>query len=117
MPTEYTPRRANARRWLESAPPYILDVFDSKNSGERYTVVFTKAMSSQTGTFADTWVSFLGMSDGPSHPQGVSMWGEMEAYKMVRYREHARRRQRVRWLDLPEHIRRHVIARAESVDE
>jgi hypothetical protein len=44
-------------------------------------VVFTKKLSSATGSFADTCVSFPGMSDGPTHPQGVSMWGEMEAYK------------------------------------
>lgn len=39
------------------------------------------------------------------------MWGEIEAYKMAQYRARVHK-QRVRWLDLPEHIREHVIARA-----
>lgn len=56
-------------------------MLDSKGSGDRYTVVFTKAMSSVTGSYAETWVSYLGMSGAPTHPQGVSVWGEMEAYK------------------------------------
>lgn len=108
---EYTPRRANLTRWLQGAPDYILDVLDSKDNGERYTVIFTKAMSSVTGTYAETWISFLGMSGAPTHPQGVSMWGEMEAYKMAQYRYRAGK-DRTRWLDLPENIREHVIARA-----
>src|SRR5579859_571208 len=108
---EYTPRRASLKRWLQEAPTYILDVFDSKDSGERYTIVFTKDMSSQTGSYADTWISYLGMSGAPSHPQGVSMWGEMRGYDMAQYRYRVKH-QRVKWLDLPEHIRKHVIARA-----
>jgi hypothetical protein len=115
MAREYTPRRANLTRWLQGAPPYVLDVLDSKNSGERYTVIFTKAMSSMTGSYADTWVSFLGMSGAPTHPQGVSMWGEMRAYEMAQYRYRVKH-QRVKWLDLPENIREHVIARATSTE-
>jgi hypothetical protein len=113
MNKEYTPRRASLARWLQDAPSYILDVFDFKNEGERYTVLFTKEMSSRTGSYSDTWVSFLGMSDAPSHPQGVSMWGEMKAYDTALYRNRVKH-QRVRWLDLPQHIREHVIARATS---
>lgn len=113
MNREYTPRRAGLDRWLREAPPYILDCFDSKGPGERYTVMFTKEMSSRAGSFAETWVSFLGMSGAPTHPQGVSMWGEMRAYEMVQYRYRVKH-QRVRWLDLPAHIREHVIARATS---
>jgi hypothetical protein len=109
----YTPRRAGLDRWLLGAPSYILDCFDSKGVGERYTVVFTKAMSSMTGSFAETWVSYLGMSGAPTHPQGVSIWGEMPAHQMVGYRTRVKH-QRVRWLDLPQHIRDHVIARATS---
>lgn len=107
----YTPRRASKARWLQDAPDYILDCFDSKDGGEQYTVVFTKEFSSMTGEFKDTWVSFLGMSGAPTHPQGISMWGEMKAYEMAAYRYRVGK-QRVRWLDLPEHIRNHVIARA-----
>jgi hypothetical protein len=70
-------------------------------------------MSSLTGSYADTWISYLGMSGAPTHPQGVSMWGEMPAYEMARYRDRVHK-QRVRWLDLPQNIRSHVIARATS---
>lgn len=113
--SHYTPRRASLGRWLQCAPAYVLDVFDSKDSGERYTVVFTKALSSLTGSYAETWVSYLGMSGAPTHPQGVSMWGEMKAYEMARYRTRVKR-QRIRWLDLPENIREHVVSRATRED-
>lgn len=95
--TEYTPRRANLSRWLQGAPDYVLDVLDSKGSGDRYTVVFTKAMSSVTGSYAETWVSYLGMSGAPTHPQGVSMWGEMEAYKMAQYRASVHKQKATTW--------------------
>ena len=107
---KYTPRRAG-RRWLEGAPDYILDCFDDKGSGERYTVLFCGDFLITDGTFAQTFIQGLGMSGAPSHPQGVSMWFELKACEAsaYRYRNHHRR---VKWLDLPENIRKHVIARA-----
>lgn len=107
---KYTARRAG-KRWREGAPDYVLDCFDSKGPGERYTVMFKGEGGPE---FKDTWIPFLGMSGAPTHPQGVSMWGELEAYKAAQYRYRVKH-QRVRWLDLPEHIRSHVIARYESV--
>ena len=106
----YTARRAGAR-WREGAPDYVLDCFDSKNDGERYTVMFTSEGGPE---FKDSWVPFLGMSGAPTHPQGMSMWGELEAYEAAQYRYRVKH-QRVRWLDLPEHIRAHVIARYTQV--
>jgi hypothetical protein len=53
------------------------------------------------------------MSENPSHPQGVSMWSEYPAYQMAIWRTN-KRRNRIRWLNLPEYIRKHVIARAEE---
>ena len=53
----------------------------------------------------NTAIPYLAMSGAPTHPQGVSMWGDIKAYQR-------NTRQRIRWLDLPEHIRAHVIARA-----
>lgn len=121
----YTPRRAS-KRWLEGAPAYVLDVLDSKGPGERYTVLFTRpfvyvsnpdgSTSEAPGRYADTWIQFLGMSDAPTHPQGVSLWGEMPAHQAAAYRYRCKR-QRIRWQDLPEHIRRHVAARAADEDE
>lgn len=116
----YKPRRFS-KRWSEGAPDYILDCFDDKKSGERYTVLFTNEFlfhcprdgGTKEGpdTLANTYVQYLGMSGAPSHPQGVSMWGEFEAHHAVAYR-YRNGHHRVRWLDLPEHIRNHVIARA-----
>jgi len=118
----YTPRRANLKRWLAEAPAYVLDCFDSKGPGDRYTVLFTRPLTYSMkpdgsgptegpGEFAHTYVQYLGMNDAPTHPQGISMWGEMNAYEAAAYR-HRVGHQRVRWLDLPEHIRKHVISRA-----
>jgi hypothetical protein len=58
----------------------------------------------------ETGIRFGG---APTHPQGVSLWGEMNAYEATqyRYRNHHRR---IRWSDLPEHIQAHVLARAEE---
>jgi hypothetical protein len=110
----YTPRRANLKRWLEGAPDCILDVFDNKGkTADRYTVMFTGPdflVRSGGTAYKDTWVPHLDMSDAPSHPQGVSMWGEMPAYDTARLR-YVWGKQRIRWLDLPEHIRKHVVAR------
>lgn len=119
----YTPRRAG-KRWLEDAPPYVLDVLDNKGkTADRYTVLFTFPLAyalgrdgvplgdGVRGEFSRTWIMYLGMSGAPTHPQGVSMWGEMKAYEAMNYR-YRMKHQRIRWLDLPEEIRAHVIARA-----
>lgn len=115
MPVKYTPRRAG-KRWLEDAPEYILDVFDDKGDGGRYTVLFCGELlgafvKEANRTYSNTWINYLDMSDAPTHPQGVSMWGEMPSYGAAQYRYRMGHR-RIRWLDLPEHIRKHVIARA-----
>jgi hypothetical protein len=103
------PKRARAR-WLENAPAFICDCFDSRNEGERYTVFFT---GKEWAAGREGWVAFLGMSDGPEHPQGVSLMGEMQLWEFSQYRQRYAR-ERVRWLDLPAHIREHVIARDEQ---
>lgn len=118
----YTARKAG-KRWLEGAPAYILDVFDDKRTCDRYTVVFGREFAYHTlpdgkceegfGELSNTYMRFLGMSNAPSHPQGVSMWGELKAYDLSAYR-YRNAHCRVRWLDLPEHIREHVRMRAEE---
>jgi len=113
MANTYTPRRA-AKRWLAGAPEYILDVFDHPPyAADRYTVFLSGPyLYPQDGrTYANGRVSYLGMSSNPAHPQGVSQWGEMSAHEQSVYRR-ANARFRVAWSSLPEHIRAHVIARA-----
>lgn len=113
---QYTPRRANRKRWLEEAPEYILDCLDNKGkTADRYTILFCGDLliwsKDQPRRFANTTVPYLGMSDFPTHPQGVSMWGEIGAWDAAAYRYRSGHH-RVRWLDLPPHIRAHVISRA-----
>ena len=107
----YTPRRAG-RHWLEGAPAYVLDCFDNKGKTcDRYTVIFGKEFMNTSGR--EHWLATLDMSGAPTHPQGVSMWGEYKAHEIANYRYKCGH-DRVRWLDLPEHIREHVIARVEE---
>jgi hypothetical protein len=99
------PRRAGAR-WREGAPDFVADVLDNRGATvDRYTVIFAFPYANTGGQ-----VLYLGMSDAPTHPQGFSQWGEISQHAAAahRYREGKRR---IRWLDLPQHIRDHVIAR------
>lgn len=94
----YKPRRAG-KRWLEEAPEYILDVFDNKGkTADRYTVLFGGSMFDPR-MLQDRKVLFMGMNDNTYY------WGECDASWRPS-------RERIRWLDLPEHIRNHVIRRA-----
>lgn len=105
----YQPKRSS-KRWTEGAPEYVLACYDNggldnKRTGtvDRYTVMFGGSLwNPEMGRN----VYHLDMSDAPSHPQGFSQWGEMPASSRTGFGKH------VRWLDLPERIRRHVVSRA-----
>lgn len=102
----HQPRRAGAQ-WREGAPAFILDCFDNKGkTADRYTVMM-RADDCDDGRW---FVPYLGLSNAPTDPQGFSQWGELSQGDAAGYR-YASGRDRVRWLDLPEHIRAHVIAR------
>lgn len=99
---KYIPRRAGAR-WMEGAPAFIFDCFDEpKEAPDRYTV-FVKPEGD--GTRRGTWIPFLGVSE---HDQ--SIWSEMESHAAAGYR-YRKKHYRVRWLDLPEYVRKHVVTR------
>jgi len=100
---KYAPRRSSAR-WSEAAPEYVLACYDNGGkTADRYTVLFGGSLYDDSmGRNA----SYLGMSDAPTHPQGFSQWSEMPAANRDACGKH------IRWLDLPEHIRNHVVARA-----
>lgn len=101
---EYKPRRASAR-WMEDAPEYILSVHDNKGrTFDRYTVFFGGTLL-EPSLLKKRMVYYLGMSHNPTHPQGFSMWGEGGAWN----RDASGRK--IRWLDLPVHVREHVISR------
>ena len=101
----HLPKSARAR-WLDTAPDYVLDCFDNGGkTADRYTVALILDGADNA--------SYLGMSSDPTSPQGFSQWGEFAGVELTNYRYHYRRH-RVRWLDLPDHIRKHVRARVEE---
>jgi hypothetical protein len=102
------PKRSRAA-WRVGAPDYICDVFDDGKAGDRYMVFFT---GPDFGADLDERVvHYLGLSGAPTHPQGVSMWGAITSYQFAAYR-YRFGRHRIKWCDLPEVIRSHVIDRA-----
>lgn len=100
---EYRPRRSS-KRWLEQAPEYVLAVYDNRGrTADRYTVLFGGSLySPEMGSN----VQCLSMCEVPTHPQGISMWGEAYTGDRARFGRH------IRWLDLPQNVREHVIGRA-----
>lgn len=111
----YSPRRASAR-WLEGAPPYVLDVWDNGGrTQDRFTVyLFGDGWGVRGNGPADTAIEFLAMDETPTLPLGFSQFGEVTAADRAAY-AYARPGgdRRIRWLDLPENIRAHVRARCE----
>jgi hypothetical protein len=112
--TPQRPRRA-AARWLEGAPEYVIACYDNRGkTADRYTVLFGGSMwtPDHARQLAECGMdtrllNSLSMSDNPTHPQGVSQ------YDYALRGSHLGRK--VRWNDLPDHIRNHVIDRAEEV--
>lgn len=99
----YRPRRAT-KRWLEGAPEYILDCFKNKFG---YWTLFGGSLL-DPHLLKDRKVYMLELNDMPTSPcYGVSMWGEIEA-------SYRKAHERVRWLDLPENVREHIMRRAEA---
>ena len=113
MNRKYTPRRAS-KRWLGGAPAGVLCCFDTKENGERFTIFYGASEAfhrDDIGNWGEgpdqydnTWLIYFGCCETPSHPQGVGMHGEMEAYQVAAYRA-KHKHQMIRWLDLPEAVR------------
>ncbi len=101
----YMPRRANLRRWLQDAPPYVLDCVDDKKEGDRFTVLL---VPQDKRSYADTWIPYVGSDEYGNHYSG-----ELRAHDAAGYR-YRNGKKRVRWLDLPEPVRRAVVAWMES---
>lgn len=103
----YTPRRQSAR-WLDGdCPRGVLAIYDnggvSKRNGsvDRYTVFYAETDTDHRG---DAWVSYRGMSESPSSPQGFGIMDSMRAHEVAAYRYRVRH-QAARWTDLPEAVR------------
>ena len=96
----YTPRRAS-KRWLdEDCPAGVLAIFDHPKFADRYTVFYTDAVE----VHGEIWVGYRGMSEMPSHPQGVGMYNEMKAYQVSIYRTLNYHRS-CKWSSLPEKVK------------
>lgn len=103
MTSSYRPRRAS-QRWVEGAPEYVLSCHDSGGkTADRFTVYFGGTMYEEV---MGRNVHYLAMSINPTFPLGFSQWGEASAA----CREASGKK--IRWMDLPENIRNHVIHRA-----
>lgn len=93
----YQPKRST-KRWLDGAPKALLAVYDNGGkSADRYTALYG----------APLWEPSMGstvparfMSEHPSHPQGIGMYGEHPSH------ERACLGKKVRFLDLPAPVRR-----------
>lgn len=120
----YSPRRASYK-WTHDAPPYILDCFDSKTLGERYTIILagrencyhkTRAgTASGCDQFHNSYLQYFGACSTPTHPQGIGMWGEMSAYDVANYR-YSNSHRRIAWRDLPEAVKACVRSACEHTE-
>lgn len=100
---KYQPKRSR-KQWLEGAPEYVLAVYDNGGkTADRYTVLFGGSLWDES---MGSTVQYLAMSNNPTHPQGVSMWDTCQCYVRSVHGKH------IKWLDLPENVRQHVISRA-----
>lgn len=105
MSRSYTPRR-QSKRWLDGdCPDGVLAIYDSKNSGERYTIFYRVPLA---GTdYASTVLEYVGCSGAPFHPQGVGMHGEMGAWEVASYRYRCKH-QAATWSSLPDDVKKLV---------
>jgi len=99
----YKPRRAS-KRWLECAPEWVLSIHDAgeKHPNDRYDV-FLCGDHYAPAPYSEAWVSYYCVSES-----GAIYCGEMNAADCAAYRY---RSKRIRWIDLPLHVRACVMAR------
>jgi len=105
MSRNYKPRRQTAR-WLDGdCPKGVLAIFDAGPEwGDRYTVFYTEPVVNPRNSMHGMVIGFRGMSENPFHPQGVGMYGELEAWQLVIFRQRASK-QKCRWTDLPDKVK------------
>ena len=105
MRGQYRPRRAN-KRWMKDAPDFILSVHDDPRFADRYTIYFVPDKEDYTSR-VDCSILYLGCSHTPDLLNSISMFGEVDCTQRQTNR-------RIKWLDLPENVRKHVIRRYTS---
>lgn len=97
----YKPRR-QSKRWLDGdCPAGVLAILDAgPKEFERWTVIYAEPICGTRRRDMTLW--FRGMSNNPSHPQGVGMAGEMSAHEVAAFRY---RSKPVKWSALPEAVK------------
>ena len=106
MSKTYTPRRAS-KRWLANAPAHVLDLFKTKYGTYKalYTGPLLTLRNPDHGrTMANMIVQGREMDDDPSHPQGIGIWFELDAWGAAQYR-YAKGKRRITWDSLPEKVK------------
>ncbi len=102
MTRPYIPRRSSAR-WLVDAPDYVLACYDlGEKIFDRYTILIGGRLRAP-GMGRN--VECITMSESPMHPLGLSQFGDMPSA------DRGSLGRKVRWLDLPQPIRTHIISR------
>lgn len=115
---KYSPRRAS-KKWLEGAPPYILDCFDHPQYADRFTIWFAGSQAYHlkkdggTGQGPDQCHNTVLTGLGTSEHGGTSGALEYRAHDVAQFRYRNSHR-RVRWLDLPEATRNLAIQFVET---
>jgi hypothetical protein len=106
MSRTYRPRR-QSKRWLDGdCPDGVLAIYDNKQYGDRYTVIYREPVVGTT--YADMVLGYRGMSENPFHPQGVGLYGELQAHEAAGFR-YRNRNHACKWTDLPEKVRQCVM--------
>ena len=99
------PRRSRQKR-LVGAPPYVLAVYKEGGEAGEYTVIFGWPL---WGRKMGRTLPCLHFNSLPNHPTvGVSMWGEVGGRWGAK---------QIDWAELPDHLQRHVISRANYPDK
>jgi hypothetical protein len=108
---QFRPKRS-AARWLKGAPGYVIACYDNAGrAASRYTVLFGGSLW-DTDYARTNWEAGLDprltqcllMAEASAHLPGVSTWSQcLRGSHLGR---------KINWLDLPEHLREHVIMRA-----
>lgn len=97
MRANYRPKRST-QRWLDGAPKALLAVYDNGGkSTDRYTALYGAPLWEPS---MGTTVPARFMSEHPSHPQGIGIFGEHPAW------DRSVLGKKVRFADLPPDVRR-----------
>ncbi len=91
-------RQFNKKYRDADCPDGVLCIIDTgPKNVDRYDVIYKEVYESN-GTY---FVTGIGMSARPTHPQGVGQHFELEVYKLRQYRDRMQKKY-IKWSDLPE---------------